>query len=101
MGWWLGVLGASMLITVNNLLLRAIGFRPRVVLLLLPLLVGAQLGYSYAYGHAPKFVQAWFLGTAALAVLGLTASYLMGRTLGLRDLIGVGCIALGSYLLLR
>ena len=101
MGWWLGVLAASVLIMANNLLLRAIGFRPGIVLLLLPLLIGAQLGYSYAYGHAPKFIQVWFLGTAALSVLGLTASYLTDRTLALSDLMGVGCIALGSYMLLR
>jgi asparagine N-glycosylation enzyme membrane subunit Stt3 len=81
--------------------LRAIGFRPKVVLLLVPLLLGAQLGYSYAYGHAPKFLHAWFLGSATLAVLGLIASYVLDRQLAWRDVVGVVCIVVGSYLLAR
>lgn len=101
MTWWLGVLGASLLITTNNVLLRAIGFRLRLVLLLVPLLIGAQLGYSYAYGYAPKFIQVWFLGNAVFAVLGLMASYMMDRDLSPRDVVGVVSIAVGSYLLAR
>lgn len=101
MPWWVGVSGASALITTNNLLLRTIGFRPQVTLWLVPLLIGAELGYSYAFDHAPKFLQAWFLGTAMMAILGLGASYIMERGLILRDVIGVGCITLGVSLLVR
>jgi hypothetical protein len=99
MPWWLGVLGASVVITVNNLFLRSMGFRPGVVLFLLPLLIVAQLGYSYAYGKAPKFLHVWFLGTATLAVLGCAASYIMDRGFTFWNLVGVGCIAVGTYLL--
>jgi len=101
MPWWLGVVGASALITVNNLLLRVMGFRPWVSLLLVPLLIGAQLGYGYAYGKAPKFQDAWFLGTAAMALLGLGTSYVMDREFAPWDVIGIICITLGAYLLLR
>jgi len=101
MPWWLGVLGASALITVNNLLLRTLGFRPQVTLWLVPLLIGAELGYSYAYGHAPKFVQAWFLGTATMAILGLSASYVMDHGLALRNVVGVICIVVGVYFLAK
>ena len=101
MPWWVGVLGASVVITVNNLFLRSMGFRPGLVLLLLPLLIGAQLGYSYAFGKAPKFLHAWFLGTATMAILGLGASYIMDRGLAFWDLVGVVCIAAGAYLLAR
>ena len=101
MPWWLGVLGACVLITVNNLLLRSIGFHPKVSMLLVPLLMGAQMGYSYAYAKAPKFLYAWFLGTAAMAILGLGGSYLMDRGFSARDVVGVLCIAMGAYLLMR
>ena len=101
MPWWLGVLGASALITTNNLLLRTIGFRPQVAPWLVLLLIGAELGYSYAYAHAPKFLHAWFLGAASMAVLGLGVSYVMDPELDLWDVIGVGCIALGGSLLVR
>lgn len=101
MTWWLGVLGACVLITVNNLLLRSIGFRPKVIFLLVPLLMGAQIGYSYAYENAPKFLHAWFLGTATMATLGLGASYMMDRGFSLWDVVGVISIAAGAYLLVR
>ena len=101
MPWWVGVLGASVLITANNLLLRTIGFRPLATLWLMPLLIGAELGYSYAYGNAPKFLHAWFLGAATMAILGLGASYVMDREIALWDFVGVICIALGVSLLGR
>lgn len=101
MPWWLGVVGASLVITVNNLLLRLMGFRPGVILFLMPLLLGAQLGYSYAYSKAPKFLYAWFLGTATLAVLGFAASYFMDRGITLWNAVGVVCIAVGTYLLVQ
>ncbi len=101
MPWWLGVLGATALITVNNLLLRTIGFRPYVILLLAPLVIGANLSYGYAFGNAPKFLHVWFLGAASMAILGLGASYMMDRGLALWDFVGVLCIALGISLLVR
>jgi hypothetical protein len=101
MPWWLGVLVASALISVNNLLLRRLGFRPALVLWLVPLLVGAELGYSYAYSHAPKFLHAWFLGTASMAVLGLASSALLDRSMSVWDGVAVGCIVVGAYLLVR
>lgn len=101
MKWWLGVLGACILITVNNLLLRSIGVRPKVIFVLVPLLMGAQIGYSYAYANAPKFLYAWFLGTAAMAILGLGASYMVDRGFSLQDVVGVICIVAGAYLLVR
>ena len=51
-----------------------------MTLWLVPLLIGAELRYSYA----PKFVQAWFLGTATMAILGLIARYGMDDGLALR-----------------
>lgn len=101
MPWWLGVLGASALIAANNLMLRRIGFRPALVLWLVPLLVGAEMGYSYAYSYAPKFLHAWFLGTASMATLGLVSSYMIDRTIAVWDAVGVICIAVGAYLLGR
>jgi len=74
-----------------------------MVLIVTPITaLGTQLGFTQFYWGAPSFYAAWFWGTALSSTAGFLASlFIFHEELRLLNLIGIGMILGGSWLLTK
>ncbi len=101
MNWWtLQIVGALICVIVNSIYTKY-GFNFKVISIVIWLVLAAQYSFGKSFHMAESFGAAWFIGTAALAVLGFLASLIFfDGVMSLRAYIGIALAVTGAYLLI-
>lgn len=106
MMWILWGVYAAAAVGIINAFFRANPLGLSLWLMLLtctiPTMLGTQLGFVKFYQAAPTFLVAWFLGSALTSVAGfITSILLFHEHPTILNIIGIGCIIFGGYLLTK
>lgn len=103
MDWLLFLLCATGLTALTGIFFRVNPWHFsawKLVLVLLPVTLWMQFCFARAFGEAPRFFIAWFIGTAFCAAIALIAThFLFHEKFTLTDLFGLVMVLCGAAIL--
>ena len=100
--WWILQLAGCAAITATLTYSRVCGLNVTTyVVYVLTQVVFIGWAFPVSYAKAPSFMQAWFLGTATLALGGFAVSFFyLKEVVNIHNYIGVILTIIGSILLI-
>lgn len=100
--WWVGTLFGAVVLVYGGLLQKSYSFSVKSIVIVMPVIFLASLGFWYGYQNSNRFLVAWFIGTAMCSLLAVGVdTFVLGKTWSMLTLVGVGLIVIGSFLALK